>query len=135
MKRLVLTSVGASMLLAACIFASSTVASATVWIVNIPEDFFDPETLSVSVGDSVMWTNNDAEEHTATSGENCIPNGIWDSGDIEPGQSFARIFDVAGTFPYYCFYHCAMGMTGTITAVPPTAVDPTTWGRVKGLYH
>jgi len=135
MKRLVSTFVGVGALLVACIFASSTLARATAWVVDIPEDVFNPGSLSVSVGDSVVWTNNDAEDHTVTSGENCIPDSIWDSGDIEPGGSFVRVFDVAGVFPYYCVYHCAMGMTGTIVAVPPTAVDPATWGRIKRLYR
>jgi plastocyanin len=135
MKRLVPTFVAAGMLLAAWILASTTIARATLWTIDIPEDFFDPDSLSISMGDSVVWTNNDAEEHTSTSGQNCAPDGIWDSGDIEPGGSFMRVFDTVGTFPYYCFYHCAMGMTGTIVAVPPTAVDQTTWGSVKRLYR
>lgn len=135
MKRLASIAVYAGFLVAACIFASSGIARATLWVIDIPEDFFDPDSLAVSVGDSVVWTNNDKEEHTSTSGVNCTPDGEWNSGDIEPGQSFMRVFNAVGIFPYYCFYHCAMGMTGTIVAVPPTAVDQSTWGQIKSLYR
>jgi plastocyanin len=67
-----------------------------------------PDTVSVSVGTTVKWTNNDSIAHTATS-----QNNLWGSGDLEPGATFSYTFQSAGTFPYYCVYH--PGMVGTIT--------------------
>jgi LPXTG-motif cell wall-anchored protein len=71
---------------------------------------FSPSTLTIDVGDSVTWTNNAVETpHTSTS-----DNGAWDSGTINPGQSFTHTFSTAGTFPYHCAFHQAQGMVGTI---------------------
>ena len=39
-----------------------------------------PETLTVSAGQSVTFTNNDSVAHTTTS-------SAWDSGDIQPGAA------------------------------------------------
>ena len=67
-----------------------------------------PDTLSVKVGTTVKWTNNDSIAHTATSN-----NNLWDTGNIAPGTTGSYTFQSAGTFPYYCIYH--FGMVGTIT--------------------
>jgi plastocyanin len=67
-----------------------------------------PDILSVKVGTTVKWTNNDTVAHTATSN-----NNLWDTGNIAPGATGSYTFQSAGTFPYYCIYH--LGMVGTIT--------------------
>jgi plastocyanin len=67
-----------------------------------------PDALTVKVGTTVKWTNNDTLAHTATSN-----NNLWDTGNIEPGATGSYTFQSAGTFPYYCIYH--VGMVGTIT--------------------
>jgi plastocyanin len=40
-------------------------------------------------------------------------NSLWDSGNINPGASFSRTFQTAGSFPYYCTFHA--NMVGTVT--------------------
>jgi plastocyanin len=79
------------------------------------DDRFNPNSLTIAVGDTVRWTNSGARAHTATSGTNGSPDGKWDSGNLNPGQSFSHVFTAKGTYPYYCTYHYAFGMTGTIT--------------------
>jgi len=76
--------------------------------VNISiEDFsFDPQTVTVSQGATVVWTNEGAETHTVTSA------GNFDSGDISPGETFSFVFDEDGTFDYFCQPHPFM--EGTI---------------------
>jgi plastocyanin len=66
-----------------------------------------PNPITVSVGTTIKWTNNDNVGHTVSS-----QNNLWDSGDIEPGATYSRTFQSTGTFPYYCAYH--PGMVGTI---------------------
>ncbi len=77
---------------------------------------YAPKNLSVHVGGNVMWTNNEgsAIPHTVTSGAPNAPSGTFDSGTLNPGQSFAFTFNSPGTFAYFCRIHGA-AMTGTIT--------------------
>ena len=61
---------------------------------------FSPTALTIKVGSSVTWINNDAATHTATSN-----NSVFDSGDLPTGKSFTYKFNTAGTYPYFCIYH------------------------------
>ena len=67
-----------------------------------------PNPITVSVGSTLKWTNNDNVAHTVTS-----QNNLWGSGDMEPGATYSYTFQATGTFPYYCVYH--PGMVGTVT--------------------
>ena len=63
---------------------------------------FSPRTVTVNVGDTVTWSNSDAQTHTATSG------GDWDTGDIGNGESKSVTMRSAGTFDYICAIHPTM---------------------------
>ena len=70
---------------------------------------FVPNPVTVKVGDSIMWVNNDSIAHTSTAN-----NGTaFDSGTIAPGGSFKTTLTTAGTFAYHCAFH--PGMVGTVT--------------------
>ena len=84
---------------------------------NTPaEVWYNPPVIAVSVGDSVIWFNDDKEGHTVTSGEGSgrfgwmsdnfgTPDGLFDSGRFMPGESWTIKFDNPGTFSYYCTIH------------------------------
>ncbi len=74
--------------------------------VGIADFTFTPTEVRVPVGGSVVWTNNDAQQHTATSA------GMFDSGSIQPQTSVTVAFPTAGTFAYICSFHPFM--TGTV---------------------
>jgi plastocyanin len=69
---------------------------------------FAPPELTVAAGSTVTWTNQDWAPHTATAG-----NAAFDSGRLDPGQSFSTTLSEPGTYGYYCAFH--PGMMGTIT--------------------
>jgi len=73
---------------------------------------FEPSNLTIAVGDTVRWFNDDALPHTVSA-----TDGSWDSGNLAPGQAFERRFDTAGSYPYLCRYH--PGMVGTIEVAEP----------------
>ena len=79
---------------------------------------FVPDTLTITQGDSVLWINQSSIFHTTTSGENGIPNGIWDSGLMAPGDSFVFHFVNTDNYPYYCTPHWQLGMIGLIISAP-----------------
>jgi len=118
-------SVVSAMIVAVCFL--SPAAFATTSNVSMINFSFQPSTLTVNAGDTVTWTNNDGAYygtvlHTTTSGTNCTPNGVWDSGSggLLPGQSFSVIFNTPGTYPYFCRFHCASyNMVGTIIVTLP----------------
>ncbi len=91
---------------------------------------FNPATLSVTAGDTVVWKNLAAMIHTSTSGTGCTSDGIWNSGNIAPGDSFLLAAANAGTYPYFCIFHCDLGMTGTLT-VTASGVGGTPAGTAR----
>jgi len=78
------------------------------------QKYFDPPALSVKVGTTVIWTNNDGVAHTVTSGDpSAGPSGTFDSGLIKPGQTFKYSFNSANATSYFCTVH--PWMTGKVT--------------------
>lgn len=78
---------------------------------------FSPNTLTVSIGTTVTWLNNEPVTHTVTS-----DSTLFDSGDMVKGNTFAYTFNKAGTFAYHCKYHS--GMTGKIIVPSGTGTNP-----------
>jgi len=72
-------------------------------IQQIGQIYFDPEMITVSIGTTVKWTNNDAAIHTTTSTE-----GEFDSDIFSAGESFEHIFNAIGTYDYFCIVHPCM---------------------------
>ena len=66
--------------------------------------------LVVKAGTQVTWVNRDNTQHTTTSN-----SGLWDSGILNPGQSFSFTFNTPGTYSYICNVH---PMTGVVIVVP-----------------
>lgn len=77
--------------------SSSSPAGTEVSIANFA---FSPDTLTVKVGTTVKWTNNDSTAHTVTADDKS-----FDSGNLDPGKSFSFTFKQAGTFSYHCAIH------------------------------
>lgn len=80
---------------------------------TLTTDAYQPNPVQVSVGSTVTWTNNDAQPHTATSGENATPDGRFDSSIMAPAATFDHTFTEAGEFPYFCLLH--PNMVGTVS--------------------
>jgi plastocyanin len=83
---------------------------------------FSPKTVTVNVGDSVAWHNDDTVVHNARG------SGFF-TGGIGIGGSKSITFDSVGTYPYICTIHPSM--TGTVIvraagsgAAPNTDMTP-----------
>jgi plastocyanin len=76
-----------------------------------PQNFV-PNTIVVIIGvnNTVMWTNDDVAAHTVTS-----DSGAFNSGNLNPGQSFTFTFSTPGNYTYHCDYH--PWMKGTVIVV------------------
>jgi plastocyanin len=101
-------------------------AKATIHTVQSGNFFFNPNSLNVTVGDTIKWVNT-AGSHTTTSSN--IPSGAatWDANLNSSTPTFLYKVTVAGTYDYVCTPHISMGMVGSFTASNPTntlAVTP-----------
>lgn len=71
---------------------------------------FEPaDVKDLKAGDKVVWTNDDSVPHTATAES----GAEFDSGTLEPGDTFEWKTEEAGEVSYVCTIHPQM--TGTIT--------------------
>jgi plastocyanin len=86
--------------------------------IDITDRTFVPANITVSVGDSVQWTNLDDEGHTVSATE-----GAFESGVMAGGVTFSQIFDTPGTFDYACAIHPEMQGTVTVAAPPDPAAS------------
>jgi plastocyanin len=80
---------------------------------SLTTDAYAPNPIEVGVGDTVTWTNDDSQPHTATSGEAVTPDGNFDSGIMAPAATFDFTFTEAGEYPYFCLLH--PNMVGTVS--------------------
>ncbi len=83
---------------------SSGVAKNAVTIKNFA---YARASITVHVGDSVTWTNQDSAGHSATADD-----GSFDTGVLSTGKSNTVSFAKAGTFAYHCSVH--PNMKGTV---------------------
>ena len=81
---------------------------------------FIPSPVTIPMGGTVTWENNDTAAHTATGGSATEgPSGVFDSSLIMAGSSFSHTFEDAGTFDYFCMVH--PWMAGTVIVEDFTA--------------
>jgi len=71
-----------------------------------------PAEVTVSVGETVTWSNDDTAAHTVTSGIPGAPDGTFDSSLFMAGTTFDVTFDTAGEYDYFCMVH--PWMTGKV---------------------
>ena len=91
---------------AASVAPSAAASAATGSAVSIANFSFQPATITVAVGTTVTWTNNDSTGHTVTADD-----GSFKSGTLAPGATFSQTFTAAGTFAYHCSIHSSMKAT------------------------
>lgn len=81
--------------------------SAQRHIVVVEGMAFNPATLHVRRGDTVVWINKDLVPHTATAKDRA-----FDSGRVAAGAQWSYQAARSGSFAYDCAYHPTM--TGTL---------------------
>jgi plastocyanin len=105
-------------LLALSFILTASFANSKTHIIKAINYKFTPAQISIAAGDTVIWENTSNEAHTSTSGSACKGDGKWDSGMINPGKRYTRVFQETGVFRYFCTPHCADSMNGKITVKP-----------------
>ena len=67
--------------------------------VIVTDNGFAPAEMSVALNTTVVWKNTGVGTHTVSAA------GLFDSGNIEPGASWAFTFTKAGNYTYGCSVH------------------------------
>ena len=107
-----IVAMAALLAMSAWLISAPRVRAAETVTVDISDFTFNPGTVTIQVGDTVTWTNNDAMPHTATSTDD---PATFD-GEMQPGESFSFTFEEEGTFDYFCEIHPQMEATVVVEA-------------------
>jgi plastocyanin len=107
---------------------TAPVAQGTVGMTDMG---FVPPAITVNVGTRVVWKNSSPVIHNVVDDASkalsrvdvSLPSraGPFDSGLLQPGQSFSRVFSEPGIYHYVCTLHEGSGMKGVVI-VRPSAV-------------
>jgi plastocyanin len=120
MTRIVRASLAAAAVAALVLVAAPAVLAADHGV-DIAGFAFSPQTITIEVGDTITWSNADAQSHTATADD-----GSFDTGTITSSTPKTVTFATAGTFAYHCKIHSSMTATVVVesAAAPATDADP-----------
>jgi len=104
---------------------TAPVAQGTVGMTDMG---FVPPAITVNVGDKVVWKNSSPVIHNVVDDASKalstidvkLPSGAhpFDSGLLQPGQSFSRVFTEPGIYRYVCTLHEGSGMKGVVVVRP-----------------
>ena len=103
------------------------------WDVGMTATAFKPETVTVEVGEPVVWRNTSSKVHTITAYEDGLPGDVayfstggFESeaaardafangrGHLRPDDEYEHTFEVPGTYGYFCIPHERAGMVGAV---------------------
>ncbi|HEX5492144.1 MAG TPA: plastocyanin/azurin family copper-binding protein, partial [Candidatus Udaeobacter sp.] len=119
--------------------------------VTVGPDFaFHPDSINISVGDTVRWTWA-SSGHSVSSGPPCVPDSQYCSPNdtscfpgtlSNSGTIYTHTFQAPGQYSYHCIAHCVLGMTGTVNVAGGCAQAgwsagpdmPTPLVRAVGVY-
>ena len=96
-------------LFAGALLLSAPAMAADANTVTIKNFDYAPMALTVTAGTTVTWKNEDGEPHTVVS-----VDGLFRSGALDTGESFAYKFTKPGVYKYVCTIHPKMVATVTV---------------------
>ena len=96
----------------AAAFLSCVLPAESAFVTNRIENFaFNPPSMTVRAGDTIVWINFDGIAHTVTG--DTAQETICGSQLLGQGGMCIRTFDTPGTYPYHCEPHFTF-MFGTV---------------------
>ena len=106
------TGLGGSVAQATKTIKATHTPPAAVTAISITNGKFHPKNVSVKLGTTLTWTNADDIQQSITSDA----PGVFDSGLLAPGGTYAWTFNQAGVFPYHSTG--VSGSYGSVTVTP-----------------
>jgi plastocyanin len=117
--------------LAGCSFGGSAgePPDGTVYVGPDGSFVFQPEEVTVGVGETVTWAFNSGSHNVSAYPEHHddvqLPDGADGFGSVprddryettSKGETFEHTFETAGTYQYVCVPHAGQGMVGQVVA-------------------
>jgi copper-containing nitrite reductase len=97
-------------------------------VVGMGHMWFTPATVTITAGEQVVWKNTSDMYHNVVDNPGKGPNTMdasvppggapFSSHLMEPGATFAHVFDKPGVYHYVCVLHANSGMRGTVIVKP-----------------
>ena len=81
---------------------SSSAASVSNNTVSIKSYAFTPATVTIAVGGTVTWINQDDDPHTVKSVE---PDATLKSAALDTNDKYSQTFTKPGVYKYFCTLH------------------------------
>lgn len=108
------------------IVALSTSLQAETHYVEAIGNNFVPDVIYVNAGDTVHWTYISGLNHTVTTGQNCLWDGLFHESlaSFHPEAEWVIPMDAPSKIPYMCLPHCSQGMTAIIFVSHPEPSCP-----------
>jgi plastocyanin len=78
----------------------ATKRTAKTHTITIKNSKYTPASLTIHVGDTIIWKNDDDKDHTVIADDKSFK-----SENISSGDNYTFAFKKAGTFKYGCKYH------------------------------
>jgi plastocyanin len=94
--------------------------------VDVQSNFYSPENLTISVGDTVTWTNLNGF-HNVNGDQSVYPDNpeSFSNGNASSSAwTYQYVFTIPGTYTYQCDPHAGLGMVGTVTVENAPAGNP-----------
>lgn len=86
----------------------------TSHMVDVTNNDFTPAQLTISAGDTVVWTNSEGN-HNVNGTQTTYPSNPESFGnDVGVGWTFSHVFTLPGTYDYQCDPHVDFGMVGQV---------------------
>lgn len=103
--------------------AAVSAASAETHEITVTANAFEPSTIVVAPGDTIVWTLESSPARTVVSGSDCTPDGVFFAGGLPNGSKGPPNFTYTWEVPeyesldirYFSTAQCGEGMTGLIT--------------------
>lgn len=86
----------------------------TSYSVDVSGLSFTPSTLTINVGDTVVWTNTGGTHNVNGSTSIYSSNPESFGNEIGTGWTYSHVFTIAGTYDYRCDLHYSSGMVGQV---------------------
>jgi plastocyanin len=91
--------------------AGGGAAAGKQFAIEVVDIDYDPKDATVKKGVTVKWTNTGNLPHTVTKDDG--PGPDFDSGTMQPGDTYEQTFDTPGEIDYLCTIHS--GQDGSLT--------------------